>query len=220
MVEYIEAIKKPFADLKTFAIGSVLGAIPLANLVVSGYGLKTAEDVMNKKNKLRKWSFDDLGEYVIKIIKYFIISFAYMLIPGIILVVGIGGALFAGIANYAANPEAIGQAIMSSLLVGAPILLLGAILMAVACFLLPMAIMKWLKSGSLKSAIGLGAIVKNSLTADYIISLAVIIVYAILLMIPVAILAVIPLIGILAAGAYAFCMSVTSYTILAQTVKK
>ena len=219
MVEYAEAIKKPFSDLKTFAIGTVLGAIPLVSLLIPGYALKTAEDVMGKKNKLREWKFEDLGEYAIKLVMYLIISIAYMIIPLLILGAGIGGAVITALVSNASNPAGVGQAILTGMLAGAPVIILGLLLMLIAAILLPMAIMKWLKSGSIKSAIGLGSVVKNALTADYIVSLIVIFVYAIILMIPLAILSFIPLVGLLAGGAYTFCISVTAYTILAQTVK-
>ena len=68
MVNYVEAMKKPFSDLKTLGIGAVIGAIPLVNLLISGYAVKTAQDVMSKKNKLRAWNIADLGEYITKVI--------------------------------------------------------------------------------------------------------------------------------------------------------
>ena len=50
MVDYVEAIKKPFSDLKTLAIGTILSAIPLVNLLASGFALKVAEDTIKGKS--------------------------------------------------------------------------------------------------------------------------------------------------------------------------
>lgn len=226
MVEFVEAIKKPFSDLKTLGIGAIVGAIPIVNLLVSGYGAKTAEDVLNKKNKLRDWKIADLGEYIIKIIMMVIIQIAYLIIPGIVIVIGFGGAILTALPALMANPNDF-NAVLNSLLVGGPIILIGLILFLIAAFLLPIAIMKWLKKGKLGDAFALGKVVKNALTLDYIVSLIVIIVYAVILAIVVGIiggiLSLIPVLGALLVmilgGGMLFALTTTQYTILAQVVK-
>jgi hypothetical protein len=80
MVNYTEAMKKPFSDLKTLGIGSIIGAIPIVNMLISGYGAKTAEDVMGKKNKLRAWAVGDVMDYIIKLIMMIIIQIVYMIV--------------------------------------------------------------------------------------------------------------------------------------------
>ena len=228
MVEYMEAIKKPFSDLKTLGIGAVLGAIPIVNLLVSGYAAKTAEDTMAKKNKLRAWKFDDAVEYLIKAIMMIVISIVYSIVPLIIIGAGVGGAVIAAISSGISNPETMLTALLGSLAVGAPIILIGVILLIIAAFLTPMAIMKWLQKGNLGAAFNIMDVIKNALTANYIISFILIIVIAIVYSAVAAIisgiLALIPVIGfiiaLLISGAISFAISVTSYTIFAQTVKK
>lgn len=230
MVDFVEAIKKPFSDLKTLGIGSIIGAIPLVNLLVTGYGAKTAEDVMGKKNKLRAWKVADLGEYIIKLIMMIIIQIAYMIIPGIIIAIGFGSALMAALPTIMANPgdlNAIANSILPSLMVGGPIILVGGILLLIAAFLLPMAIMKWLKKGKIGAAFGLGSILKNALTLDYIVALIVIFVYAMILVMVAGIIAgvlgLIPVLGAILSmvvmGGVTFALTTTQYTILAQIVK-
>jgi hypothetical protein len=227
MVDYMSAIKKPFSDLKTLGIGAVLGAIPVVNLLVSGYAVKTAEDVISKKNNLRKWALNDIVEYIIKLVMALIIGIVYMIIPGIVIAVGVGGAILTGLASYAADPSALTTTLMSSLAVGAPIILVGVLLALIAAFLTPVAIMKWLKSGSIMSAFGLLTVIKSALTIDYIVTLIVVIIYAIVLMIIAGIitliLAIIPvigaLLGMIVMGGVSFALAVTEYTLIAQVVK-
>ena len=43
MVDYAKAIMKPFSNMTTLVIGMVIGAIPVLNLLVTGYGLKVGQ---------------------------------------------------------------------------------------------------------------------------------------------------------------------------------
>jgi hypothetical protein len=229
MVNYMDAIKKPFSDLKTLGIGGVLGAIPIVNLLVNGYGLKTAEDVMAKKNALRKWAVNDLVEYLLKAIIMLVIGFVYTIIPVILILVGVGGAIVTAImsAQGATGADAIGQLIVNSLMTGAPFIILGVILLIIALIMLPMAILKWIKSKSIAKAFNVIEVAKNVLTVDYIVSLIVLFVYSIILAIIVGVISMIvgliPVVGFLLIlylqGLMTFAMQVTTYTTLAQTVK-
>jgi len=230
MVNYVEAMKKPFSDLKTLGIGAIIGAIPIVSMLVSGYGAKTAEDVMSKKTKLRAWAVGDVMDYIIKLIMMIIIQIVYMIVPAVIIAVGFGSAIMAALPTIMANPNdltAIMNSILPSLMVGGPIIIIGGILLLVAAFLLPIAIMKWLKKGKLGAAFAIGSVVKNALTMDYIVSLIVLFVYAIVLSIVAGIiggiLGLVPVVGwILTAivmGGVLFALTTTQYSILAQVVK-
>ena len=229
MVEYMEAIKKPFSDMKTLGIGAVVGAIPLVSLLLSGYALKTAEDAVKGKKGLRAWALSDVADYAVKLVMLWIISIVYYIIPALIIGVGIGGAILTAISGGIdlANPSTILDKIIPSMMVALPFVAIGGIILLIAMFLLPMAIMKWIKSGNVGAAFNIGSVVKNALTVDYIVSLIVLIIYAIVLVIIAGIislvLAFIPVIGWILAyivsGAVAFALAVTEYAILAQVVK-
>jgi len=230
MVDFIGAIKKPFSDAKALVIGGILSAIPIASLLSSGYTLKIAEDTMNKKNGMRDWAFSDLVDYLIKAILSMVISIVYFIIPIVVFGVGIGNSIVSILPTLAQDPNnttAIMNQLMGSLALGAPILIIGVILMLIAAFLLPMAVMKWLKAGKLGAGFGLGKVVKNALTVDYILALIVAIIYGIIVMVVVgiigAIIALIPIVGfiimLLINGIAGFAVSVTTYTMIAQTVK-
>ena len=38
-IDYVEALKRPFSDMKNLAIGSLLGIIPIVNFIVIGFTL-------------------------------------------------------------------------------------------------------------------------------------------------------------------------------------
>ncbi len=42
MVDIVGGIKKPFSDIKTLIISTIIGAIPIVNFLLFGYALKTA----------------------------------------------------------------------------------------------------------------------------------------------------------------------------------
>lgn len=230
MVEYIEAIKKPFSDLKTLGIGSIIAAIPLVNLLVNGYGAATAQDVLKKKNKLREWKLNDLKDYIIKLLIVLVIQITYVIIPIIIILAGVGTAIATAlptILNSAGDPTAIVNSLMPSIIAGGPIILIGGLLLLVSAFLAPIATMKWIKKDKLGAAFEIGKVVKNALTIDYILSLIVIFGYTIILGLLVGIitgiLALIPVIGWVLAwiitGGMTFALTTTQFTILAQVVK-
>ena len=63
MVDFIEALKRPFSDGKKFLIGIVLGLIPIVNLIVVGYKLVSTgfTDVNVDKDSLPEWrNYGDL----------------------------------------------------------------------------------------------------------------------------------------------------------------
>ncbi|MFA5125469.1 MAG: DUF4013 domain-containing protein [archaeon] len=231
MVDFGEAIKKPFSDLKTLGIGAVLSIIPIANLLVTGYVVKTAEDVMKKKNKLREWKVDDIVEYLKKWLISAIIGIVYLIVPAILVLIGVGNSIIAVATSYIANPTdmtAVINSLMGSLAVSGPILLVGAILGIIAVFLLPMAVMKWLQAGKINAAFNVIEVAKNALTADYVIALIFNVIYGAVLfviaMLVGGILLLIPVIGIILSlllnGAISFAVAITGYTLIAQTVKK
>jgi hypothetical protein len=230
MIDFMDAIKKPFSDKKTLGIGTIIGAIPVLNVFVTGYALKVAEDTVKGNNKLRAWAIGDIIEYIIKIIMMYIISAIYFIIPMILIAIGVGGAMLTiinGFAGGTTNISTLFQTALSSLAVGAPLIILGGIIGLIAVLLLPMATVRWLKAGKITAAFNIIAVIKNALTMDYIVALIAGIIYAIVLTIVATIISVIlgliPVIGVilmlLIQGALTFLLSVTMYTMIAQTVK-
>ena len=226
MVDFGNAIKKPFSDKKTMLIGLILGAIPVVNLLIGGYALKVAEDTIKGNTAIRKWVVGDIVEYITKLIMSVIISIVYLIIPLIIIVIGIGTAavnLLPALTTGTIDPTVF----MTALGAGGAIVLVGVILAVLVSLALPMAIMKWLKAGSMGAAFKIGDVVKSCLTGDYIITWIVVIIYSVILTAILGLIAgllgMIPYIGIvlsmLVLGLLTFSLSVTEYSMFAQTVK-
>jgi len=230
MVDFGKAIGKPFSNTTTLIIGMILAAIPVVNILVTGYALKIAQETIKGKGALISWKVGDIVDYIIKFIMSAIISIVYMIIPLILIAIGLGAALFGFISNNAmgmSDPNASLALITSSLAVGGPFIVIGVILAVLAALVLPMANMKWLKSGSFGAAFNVGDVIKSCLTADYIVVLIVSSVYAIVLLVVLGAIAgalmMVPAIGFilgaLVMGLASFAVSVTTMSLFAQTVK-
>lgn len=55
MADFIEALKRPFSNLKALLVGTCLGALPLLNLLLLGFGLGEVEKELNINHKQVKW---------------------------------------------------------------------------------------------------------------------------------------------------------------------
>lgn len=86
-MEIGDVLKKPFRDIKKLVIGSVLGAVPIVNFVLMGYGLEIAS---KPKEELPDFNMDQftLG------LKAAVVGLVYMLIPGFAAVAGVYGQVF------------------------------------------------------------------------------------------------------------------------------
>lgn len=82
MVDYGEAIKRPFSDVKKLLIGIAIQLIPIVNFMVIGYQLKCARYAMNKKYELPEWT--EWKDLFINGLKVWIICIVYLL-PGVII---------------------------------------------------------------------------------------------------------------------------------------
>ncbi len=229
MVDFGGAIKKPFANSKNMLIGMILAAIPIVQLLVEGYALKNAEEVIKGKKALKLWAVGDIVEYIVKLIISWIISIIYFIIPAILIGIGLGSAFLNMIGSQATStdPTAMLQVFMQSLAVGGPFLVIGAILGILAALALPMAYMKWLKAGKIGAALNVVDVVKSCLTADYIVTLIVAIIYSFVLVMILGLIAgvllLVPFIGfILSAlvfGLAMFAVQVSVMSMFAETVK-
>lgn len=217
MVDYMAAIKKPFEDVTTLVIGIIVGFIPIVSLLNTGYGVLTAKNVLAGNKKLLPWDFGKLVDMIVGFVMVLIITVVYA-IPGLVLLaIGLAGAvsiLLGGIAN----PSAVVPAVLSAIVAGGLFLIIGAILWIVAGFLLPMAIMHYIKNNNIAAAFSLATITKKALRINYIISWVVLIIYAIVLAIIAGIISMIPVIGAwIAAGLISFLGTVTGYSVFAET---
>jgi hypothetical protein len=224
MVDYLGNIKKPFSDIKTLIIGMILSLIPIVNLLVSGYALKVAEDTIKGKKALREFAINDIVEYIVKVVLSIVVGIVYMIIPLVLIGVGIGGALLGVASDITAlsDPAMAVETFAGALGSGGIFLVIGGLLGLIAGIMLPMALMKWLKTGTLGAAFNVGDVIGSVLTADYIITLIVAFLYSIVVSAVAAAIAgllaitvVLPLLVFALAG---FVTNVTVMSMYAETV--
>lgn len=224
MVDYLENIKKPFSDIKTLIIGTILALIPIVNLLVSGYALKVAEDTIKGKNALREFAVNDIVDYIIKVILSVVIGIVYMIIPLVLIGIGIGGAFLSALSNPAAlsDPSALMTTFAGALGAGGIFIAIGGLLGVIAALILPMAMVKWLKAGSLGAAFNIGDVVKSALTSKYIITLIVALIYSLVAGAVAAalagLLAITVILPFIILGLANFITSVSVMSMYAQTV--
>ena len=217
MVEYTNAIKKPFSDIKNLLIGGIITIIPFVNLISIGNAIENG-----KKSNLETIKTDGIVNYIINAIMALIISIIYMIIPAIVLMIG-GASMIGSMISGGGDATALA----SGLAAGGPIMLIGGLLYIVMAFLLPMAMGKWIKAGNLGASLKIVDVVKNALTVDYVVTLIVIMIYSMVLMIVAGIvggiLAFIPIVGIfitlIIMGCAGYAMAITSITLIVETVK-
>ena len=185
-MDIIESVKFPSTDIgwiKKILIGGILLIIPIINLIVGGYYIKTLRGSIEGKPGLPEW--DDWGDLFIKGLMVAIIGFIYSLIPLIVLFVSIGGALTAAISS-----GDFSAASMSAIVGGS---MFSVVLMLIVCLVLPMALSIYAKEDSIGAAFRIGEILSRikSVPGDYIITI--IVLYALLFI--VNLVATIPIIG-------------------------
>jgi len=227
MVDYAKAIMKPFSNMTTLVIGMVIGAIPVLNLLVTGYGLKVGQKTIKGDSKLPEWSVGDLVDYIVKLIMYIIIVIVYLLPGAIITAVGalpIIGAIISAAMSGSMDPTIF----MSALASGGVLMLIGVLILLIGAILSIMAIASYLASNNIMAAFNVGKVLKKTLTASFIISLIVLIIYGMVLAFIVGVITVIlmliPVIGWLLiwllTGALMYIASVTSWTIFGEVFKE
>lgn len=185
-MDIIENVKFPSTDvgwIKKILIGGILLIIPIINLIIGGYYIKTLRGSIEGKPGLPEW--DDWGDLFIKGLMVAIIGFIYMLIPLIVLFVSIGGALTAAISSGDFSAASISAIVGGSLF--------SVVLMLIVCLVLPMALSIYAKEDSIGAAFRIGEILSRikSVPGDYIITI--IVLYALLFI--VNLVAAIPIIG-------------------------
>lgn len=185
-MDIIESVKFPSTDVgwvKKILIGGILLIIPIINLIIGGYYIKTLRGSIEGKPGLPEW--DDWGDLFIKGLMVAIIGFIYMLIPLIVLFVSIGGAVTAAISSGDFSAASISAIVGGSMF--------SMVLMLIVCLVLPMALSIYAKEDSIGAAFRIGEILSRikSVPGDYIISI--IVLYALLFI--VNLFATIPIIG-------------------------
>jgi len=230
MVNYEEAIKKPFTDIVKLIIGIVLSIIPIINWIAKGFMIESSGLGKTKPSKkMPEW--ENWGHLFIKGLASDIILLIYALPAILVFIIGAGFALgsLASIFLGTIPPGMMSETspgpmediirqnwseLLPILITLAPIILLALILLLLALYLTPMAVLNYVKKKRFSAAFDFNTVLKKALTGKYFfVWLAVIIISGIV----IAILSFIPFLGPAIAM---FIMGVFSYSLYGQVYRE
>ncbi len=200
MVNYNISFRKPFSDFRKLLIGIVINIIPIVNLISYGYILESSDIKKGEQSeKMEEW--EDFGGFFVKGLLGLIISFIYAipaLIVGIIAFVVALGPLFGKLAFMGPqrvqtmNPEEFFPMFLPYLVAALPLVVVFAILILIATYVAPVAVLKYIKTDKFSEAFNLNDIAKYIFTGDYIVAWVLVLVLNLAL---VGILSNVPFIG-------------------------
>lgn len=190
MVNYEDALKKPFTDLTKLVLGIILSIVPIVNWIAQGFILECSGAGKNKPSKkMPEWK--NLGDYFVKGFLSYVIMFIYAIPAFIVFLVAVGFAAGSMIAAFSGampqemtNSMMIGQAnraelgqffsqnwmlAMPALISIAPLLILGLILLAIALYLSPIAVLNYIKNKKFGKAFDFGFVFKRAFRLNYFI---------------------------------------------------
>ena len=203
MVDYTRAIKRPFEDVGTLAIGIILSLVPIVSFLAMGYQVNIAKETLNGKYGMPKW--DDWGGLFVKGLIVAVMYFVYLIPAMIVFVLGAGGVVAAAISNP--------SAVMGAIAGGGVFILLGGLLALLAMYLIPAGIVGYARSDDIKAFFDRETIFSKAFKADYFI---VSLVMMVLWIVAMVVSGIIPVIGF-AVGS--FSVGVMGNTLFAEVCK-
>lgn len=234
MVNYEESLKKPFTDLVKLIIGIILSVIPIVNWIAQGFIIECSGVGKNKPSKnMPEWK--DMLDYLVKGLLSQIIALIYAIPAIIVLVIAFGFAIGSLVSTFTGIlPEGFMSSMMAGQVTGetaniltqnwmlalptiisvAPLVILGLILLLIAAYLSPIAVLNYLKNKKFSKAFDLSFVTSKAFKVNYLITWIVVGVIALILK---AILSFIPWIG----SAIAFFISgVIAYSLFGQVFRE
>jgi hypothetical protein len=236
MVDYVEALKRPFSDLNKLLIGLVLGSIPIVNLTVTGYTLVSTgfTKVKVEKDSLPEWK--NYRDLFMKGLVSALIGILVFLPNTLVLFSALGtvasspvlNQVFGGISPETWNRFFAGEItdiqmqdwfaqnwtkFIPLLVSVTPYLLLGFLLALIASYILPVIILGWLK----EDRVGAGfrwEVLTKAFTFDYLVNWIVVGIFGLILS---ALLGWIPFLG---SGITMYVTGVFSYTVFAEVYER
>ncbi len=158
MIKYNETFKRPFTDIKSLIIGTLLNILPIVNLLVIGFILKSVDTLMTKRKNFALPAWENWGDLFIKGLMAFIISLIYM-IPALIFLI-IAGVSVGFSALISGNPSTMSFAALGTF--G----LIGAILALLAAYIIPSALLAYEQAAMFGAAFN-GEVFRKAFTGNY-----------------------------------------------------
>jgi len=188
MIDYEGSLKKSFTDFGKLVIGIILSVIPIIQLFAYGFAIECSGVGRNKPSKkMPDWK--NYVDYLVKGIIAVIIAFLYAIPAILVLSIGVG---FAAISIMTTLVGIMPQDIMNSLMAGqlagtqleqffsqnwvatlpslvavAPVILVGLILLLIAAYASPMAVLNYLRHKDFKKAFDFAFVFGKVFTLKY-----------------------------------------------------
>ena len=222
-INYEEAIKKPFTDMIKLIIGIVLSIVPVIHWLAKGFILECSGLGKTKPSKkMPEWR--DWGYLFMRGLVSDIILLIYAIPAILVFLVGAGTAIgslaetgFMSEKSAGTVSQLISQnwyMALPTLLEIAPIMIFGFILLLIAFYLTPIAVLNYIKTKKFGEAFSLTKITKKAFSADYFVVWLIVL---ILTAIVTIILSIIPAIGPQIAF---FITGVIAYSLYGQILRK
>ena len=205
-MSFVNAIKKPYTNLKDLGIGLVVTLVPILNFATMGYALRCGTD---KGDKLPDWS--EFGDLWVKGLLGIIISLIWSIPYLAVMFLTVGTAVLGGMANPAAMLGALGGGMIITMLLG-----------LLTFYFVPIAVLNYANNG-FGAAFAFGDIFKKAFTSKWFVSWILALVAAILVQIVATVLNMVLLITII--GPFIvmllaiFSILVTSFTLYGEGYK-
>ena len=199
-MDFVEAIKRPFTDIKKWLIGVVLMILPVVNFLSIGYILESGRMSLKHNKKLPEWK--NWGTLFVDGLLAAILGIIYMIPAFVIGFIALGSALLKIFKLKGAG--------LDSLLAAGPFLIIAMLIGLLAIYLLPAATLNWLKQGRFRGGFSFGMIFKKAFSGKYFVAW---IISTIINIILTFIFIFIPFVGSAIAG---FTGYMISYTLLGE----
>lgn len=208
-MDFGEAIKRPFSDLKKFIIGALLNIIPIVNFLSMGYVLKSAEMSLKKQRGLPEWT--DWGNLFVKGLLAAVLGIIWM-IPAIVLFLIGGGAALISLASLQGSMN-----IVSAILAGGFFLVLAGIWALLVVYVGPSMILNFVSKDTFGAGFEFGLILKKAFNAKYFVAWILGVVATIAL---VFIGGIIPMLNIVLGPAASFAAMMIMFTLIGDEYSK
>ena len=223
MVNFGEAIKRPFQDFKKLGIGALMYMIPWVSIITgffsSGYGLECAKTAIKKKPNLPEWS--DWGNLWTRGFLSFLISVIYFLPLALLSVLFVGPLILKMMGGIlSSNPETFIEDLGLTGSANYQLFAFLGLFAVLIAYILPMALMFFVEKWNFSDAFKIGDIFKKAFTSKYFVAWIILIVYAMVIGFIVTLLTaattVTVIIPLILMGFWNMALTITSMTVFGE----
>lgn len=235
MVDYENAVKRPFTDGSKLLIGILFSLVPVVNFFSMGFILECIGFGKAKKSKLPEWK--NWTDLFARGFFGFLISVVYIMPALIVFSIAVGFAVFtmlanimgpmfsAGIIESAINnqidPMVFRNAFMnnwpvifSTLIRSTPFFIAGSLLYLFGAYLTPVALVNYMKRKNVGSAFDLKTVMKKAFTTKYFVVWSI---SSLMTLFAFWIVAIVPIIG---GAVHFFVIGVITYTLYGEVLRE